>query len=578
MYWADKVAQEIISSGKYKPYWVDDMKTPSGQIHVGSLRGVLVHDFIYKSLIHEGIDAKFTYVFEDHDPLDEISHNLDRKEWEKYLGQPLFTVPSPDGDKEKNFAQHFSLEFKDVFNSAGANPEIIWVSDLYKSGRMNDGIKKCLDNADIIRSIYEELYKKPLPKNWYPFKMVCPQCGKEATTDVTNWDGQEVTFSCEIEGISWTNGCGFSGKASPFSGDGKYVGKLPWKVEWPVKWQVIGVTIEGAGKDHMSAGGSHDVAKLICERVLDYSVPFPLAYEFFLIGGKKMSSSKGLGTPAIEIAKILPNYLVRFLFARTDYRQAIEFNPQGTMAIPDLFDEYDRCYNRFTKTPDFSLGDAGEAKVKASAANKLRIGLSLNHKNTADSKPAEAYKAYIDSSDETLARTFEMSHIGEFPPKEKTFLPRFRDVVNYLQQPTIDLYKKFEEIKGRSLNGTEEKILKDREKYGKIWLENYAPIEFKIQLSDKIPEQAKGLSEGQKKYLTKVIDLIEDIGDGDELQQALYNLSKEMGINTKEAFSAIYLVTIGKEFGPKAGHFLLQYPKEKIITRFQEATGDLFKS
>ena len=83
MYWADRVAKEIIKSGKFKPYWVDDMKTPSGRIHVGSLRGVMVHDFVYKALLHQGQKAKFTYLFEDHDPMDELPPFLEKKEWEK---------------------------------------------------------------------------------------------------------------------------------------------------------------------------------------------------------------------------------------------------------------------------------------------------------------------------------------------------------------------------------------------------------------------------------------------------------------------------------------------------------------
>ena len=50
MHWADKVAQEIIKSGKYKPYWVDDMKTPSGYAHIGSMMGPVVHSAIYRAL------------------------------------------------------------------------------------------------------------------------------------------------------------------------------------------------------------------------------------------------------------------------------------------------------------------------------------------------------------------------------------------------------------------------------------------------------------------------------------------------------------------------------------------------
>lgn len=524
MYWADKVAKEIIQSNKYKPYWVDDMKTPSGRIHVGSLRGVMVHDFVYKALLHQGQKAKFTYLFEDHDPMDELPPFLEKKEWEKYLGQPLFSVPSPDRDFE-NFAKYFALEFQEVFNKIGASPEIIWVSDLYKSGRMNDGVKLCLDKAAVIRKIYEEMYKKKLPDNWYPFKVVCPNCGKQSTTSVLSWDGTKVKFVCQIEGISWTKGCGLEGEMSPFSSDGKFVGKLPWKVEWPLKWQVIGVTIEGAGKDHMSAGGSHDIAKLICERVLNYPVPYPVGYEFFLLGGRKMSSSKGLGTSAKEISQTMPPYLVRFLFARTDFRQAIEFDPAGTMVIPDLFDEYDKCW-----------------------------------------------QAYNNSSDGVLSRIFEMSQLDKFPEKEKNlFLPRFRDVVNYIQMPNVDILKKYEEVKGSKLSGIEIEIINERIAYARIWIEKYAPEDFSFQLQEELPKQVKDLSNQQKEFLQKAISLIEKEEKADNLQLALYNLSKEIKLDTKKAFSAIYISMIGKEFGPKAAWFLLSYPKEKVINRLKEA-------
>ena len=44
---------------------------------------------------------------------------------------------------------------------------------------------------------------------------------------------------------------------SPFDGRGK----LPWKLEWVAKWVTFPVTIEGAGKDHSTKGGSRDVSE-----------------------------------------------------------------------------------------------------------------------------------------------------------------------------------------------------------------------------------------------------------------------------------------------------------------------------
>lgn len=522
MFWADKIAKEIISSGKYKPYWVDDMKTPSGRIHVGSLRGVVIHDLVHQALRAAKQDVTFTYVFEDHDPMDGLPVYLEKEIWSKYLGQPLFTIPSPDG-KAKSYGAYFALEFQEVFNRIGSYPKIIWMSEMYLAGKMNTAVKLCLDKADVIRGIYEEMYKKKLPENWYPFQVVCPKCGKESTTRVSDWDGEEVVFTCKVDAVDWTTGCGYSGKTSPFSTKGKYAGKLPWKVEWAVKWQVIGVTVEGAGKDHMSAGGSHDIASLVCERVLNYPVPYPVAHEFFLIGGKKMSSSKGLGSSAKEISDIIPPYLLRFLFTRTDYNQAINFDPVGNMYIPDLFDEYDR-----------------------------------------------SWKAYTQGTDENLSRAFEMSQVENTPSKLDLFIPRFKDVINYVQHPGVDIEKKFSDIKGAALTHDERKTLSERKIYAKIWIAKYAPNEFRFHMSEDIPNQVSKLTEIQRKYLREIISLL-SIQEPDELQQALYNKAKELKLEVKDAFGAIYMTFIGKSHGPKAAWFLLQYPKEKVLERLRDA-------
>ncbi len=485
----------------------------------------MIHELIWRSLRDAGQNATYSYVFDDQDPMDALPNYLAKEKWAKYLGQPLFTIPSPEPGAE-NFASFYAQEFINVFNKLGCHPQIIWGSQLYKKGKMNEGIKICLDNASIIKTIYEETYKKKMDPNWYPFQVVCPDCGKESTTRVHKWDGQDVHFVCKINAVAWTKGCGYEGSVSPFSGDGKFMGKLSWKVEWPVKWQVISITIEGAGKDHMTAGGSHDIAKLISQRILKYPVPYAFSHEFLLLRGKKMSSSKGLGSSAKEVSDIIPSYLLRFLFTRTDYKQAIDFEPVATMQIPDYFDEYDRCW-----------------------------------------------QAYNGGSNEDLARTFEMSQIGKVPPKNKNlFIPRFIDIANYIQMPNVDLVKKFAEIKGSLLTSEELDILKEREKYARIWIEKYAPQDFRLHMKETLPEEAKNLNEKQRKFLQEVISYVEKAKNPEDLQLDLYNLTKKMQLDAKEAFRAIYISLIGKTHGPKAAWLLLQYPKEKVIARFQEVT------
>ncbi|MFH1186761.1 MAG: lysine--tRNA ligase [Candidatus Levyibacteriota bacterium] len=505
MFWADRVADEIIKSGKYKPYWVDDMKTPSGRIHVGALRGVVVHDLVYKILKEKGVNVEFTYIFEDHDPMDDIPSYLSREKYEKYLGMPLFKIPSPVEGFE-NYAKYFALEFQEAFNKIGCNPKILWTKDLYTSGKMNPVIKEVLDKTDKVRQIYKEMYKKELPDNWYPFQLYCPSCGKISTVSVTDWDGKEVSYECVVDKVKWTKGCGKKGKASPFSTEKEMVGKLSWKVEWPAKWKAVGITVEGAGKDHMSSGGSHDLAKLICKRVINYPVPYPIAYEWLLIGGRKMSSSKGVGISAKDILEIIPPELVRFLMAKIKVNQQINFDPLEKDTIPTLFDEYQK-----------------------------------------------AADAYSNKKEDDLSRIFEMSQIKEvkIPPKV-----RFTTLAQWVQMPNME-----ETIKKE---GLEEWV-----KYAQNWLDKYASESVRFTICKQLPESAKKLSTKQKEFLKKIILELNKDWDPEEFQKMLYEWGKELEISSKEAFSAIYTVLLDKNHGPKASWLILSLKREFVVKRFK---------
>lgn len=504
MYWADKAAQEL-KKRNLSFEWVDDMKTPSGRIHVGALRGVIVHDLAYKCLLKIGVKAKYTYVFEDQDPMDSLPVYLP-KEYEKYMGMPLYKVPSPEKGY-KNYAQYYALDFKKVFNAIGCNPEIIWVTDLYKSGKMNDLIKTVLDKAQDIKKIYEEMYKKQISDPWFPFQVYCSSCGKVSTTEVIGWDGYEVTFKCKIDKVKWTKGCGFEGKTSPFSDEKEIKGKIPWKVEWPAKWKVIGVTVEGGGKDHMSKGGSYDLSSQIAERIFNYKPPFPLPYEFFLVGGAKMSSSKGRGVSASEMLEILPPEILRFLMVRTNKDQAINFDPVG-YTIPNLFDQYQK-----------------------------------------------AVQAYKDKTNEDLGRIFELSQVGEsikFPSSI-----RFSVLTQWVQMPNME--------KAIKKEGLEEWA-----KYARIWVEKYAPEAEKFLVQKELPDEALNLLDLQKEYLKKIALELDKNWDAEDFQKELYEISKSLNLQSVDAFAAIYTALIGKNHGPKAAWLILSLGKEFVKKRFEK--------
>lgn len=518
MHWADKIAQDIIASNKFKPYWVDDMKTPSGYSHIGSMLGPVVHSAVYRALRDAGVDATLTYVFNDFDPADEFPDSL-KEALEGHQGKALKMIPSPDANFE-NLADFLAADLKKSIEYLGFEARYISSWDLYRRGEFDEVIALALDNSENIQDIYRRVSgSEKKEKGWLPFQVICEKCGKLGTTRVFGWDGEKVSYKCEPNLVVWARGCGHEGKISPFGG----TGKLPWKVDWAAHWKVIGVTIEGAGKDHASAGGSYDIAMAICREVFKYPQPYKIPYEFILIGGKKMSSSKGVGLKAHDLVKILPASVARFLFVSSDIKSQSNFDPIGTMAIPDLFDAYDK-----------------------------------------------AWEAYDKNGDEKLARTYVLSQITSPPGKEKGFFaPRFRDVANYLSQGLTEkeVLEKMTQLKKGKLDDSETAVLEERIKYAKTWLCDYAPDEYKFEMTKEIPQSVDSLTSEQRKYLKEVVKLFDPDPDPASLQIALYELSKQIKIPAKEAFGAIYTAFIGKAHGPRAGMLLCNFGKEKVVER-----------
>ncbi len=372
MFWADKLLENI--SGKQL---VNDAWTPSGIIHMGGLKGPIIHDTVFKILKARGLDVKFQFGFDDMDAIDGLPREL-LETHEKYMGIPICNAPSPDGNG--SFGDYYGNIMRKLFKELNIEAEIYLASDSYKNGIYNKAIQFVLDNADKVRKVYSEIYRKQVSKDWFPLQIVCPQCGKVGTTEVNDWDGKEVSYVCRKDKVRWAQGCGESGKITPFDGNAT----MPFKVEWAAKWWTFGITIEGAGKDHASAGGTYDVAKKILKDVFKVEPPLFIPYEFFLYDGKKMSSSKSLGLTGEKLLEILPVDILRFLMIKTSPNQAVEFNINRTLIIPKLYDDYQKA----------SMEKEGD-----------------------------------------LARAFELSQIGEV---EKVPSVRFQVLAQWVQMPNME--------------------------------------------------------------------------------------------------------------------------------------------
>lgn len=529
MFWADKKTEQIKTLFKEKikageELIIRDEKTASGRAHVGSMRGVAIHGIINEILKEEGVKNKFLWEINDIDPMDDLPIYIDEEKYSPQLGKPLMAVSSPE-EGENNFAEYYGKEFANVIENTGFHPEYYRGSWLYDSGKMNELIDTALRRAGDIREIYKMVSGSEKPEGWYPLKVICDNCGKIDTTEVISFDGEKVQYRCLKEAVDYTNGCGYEGEKSPFDGNAK----MPWKVEWAAKFKALDVDIEGNGKDHSTRGGSRDVANHISKEVFNYEPPFDIPYEFFLVEGKKMSSSKGAGSSAKEISQLLPTTLFRLSLIGKNPKKTIDFKVNGE-TIPNLYDLYDQIAEK-----------------------------------------------YFNNAQDDESRLFKLIH----PPFEREkiephFMPRFSKLTFLTQMPHIDIKEETAKMKEKSLTEADKEELEERLKYADNWLEEFAPEDYKFELQEELPESAKNLTAEQKEALKDILKLIKNKEqkeqlEGQELHTQLHNIRKEKGMDPREFFSALYVILLNKNSGPKAGWFLNVLKKDFLEKRLEEA-------
>jgi lysyl-tRNA synthetase class 1 len=524
VFWADELANDATG-----PQVVNDSKTPSGTIHIGALRGVVMHDAIARALHARGLERRFVYGIDDLDPMD--SATLATQEGvSEYMGRPLAEVPAPRGSSQPTWARHFVQTFLDTFERLGIAPELYWASEQYRAGVFDAFIAEALDKAADVLRVYREVSNVQHADDWHPLMVICENCGRVGTTYVDGWDGSQVTYRCLPNLVDWAVGCGHRGRVSPFGGRAK----LPWNLHWVAKWRHFGVTIEGAGKDLSTKGGSRDRADALAREVFGFEPPRNVPYEFLLIGGRKMKSSAATGAAADVVVELLPPQLVRFLMLRLRPKVAIEFDPDGTDAIPRLFDEYDRIA---TATA------GGEVRGELPADHERIFALSLVDADADGAREADAYR------------------------------PPFAHLALLEQVPGVDVVERVTAEKGSPLTEREAERLDERRRSVRAWLTTYAPERSRLKIHrDALPPEAADLDEAQREYLSALVDAVEPAAwSGESLQAAIFETAQRHELPAGRAFGAIYIAFLGRTSGPRAGWLLAALEHDFVVERLRAA-------
>jgi lysyl-tRNA synthetase, class I len=531
MEWADELAARV--SG---PQVVNDSKTPSGTVHVGSLRGPVILDVITRALRAAGHETTLLYGVDDLDPMD-AQALLTPDAVEAAMGRPLAHIPDQEADGHASYARHHAQRFIDTFAGLGVFPDrYYWMSEHYAAGDMDPFMRTALERAATVREVYQRVANVRHPDTWHPVSVICSNCGRVGTTIVTKWDGEKVFFECRPDLVTWAKGCGVSGWVSPFGG----AAKLPWNLEWAAQWSLFGVTIEPNGKDLATAGGSRDRSEAIAREVFEREPPLNVPYEFLNIGGRKMSTSKGRGAPATLMAEVVPPEQLRLLFLRARPNQAIEFDPDGTDAIPRLFDEFDRL-------GDAVAGRDVKGDLPQGFANVFRYSV---------------LDPDADIDDEAARYRFPFSHLATL-----------------IQIPGVDVRTIARDEKGGYLDEAELASLERRIAAARAWLDNFAPEDAKITVQPSLPEAAGALDDVDRHLLGALVERADELvktsrnADGEAWQAAIFETATEGGLKAGRAFRAIYLAFLGRPNGPRAGWLLAKLEPDFVVARLREAAA-----
>ena len=268
VHWADIYAEKIVrEKGEKDTYVCASGITPSGTVHIGNFREIISVELVVRALRRLGKTVRFIYSWDDFDVFRKVPKDSpDPEKLAGYLRFPITRVPDLVGSDE-SYARANEKRLEQVMAVVGVHPEYIYQAGQYGRSVYSGGIRKALEHLDFIRDALNEHRSSPLPDDWTPVSIFCSSCHRD-TTKVGPWDGEwSLNYTCES--------CGNNEHVDLREATGA---KLLWRVDWPMRWAHESVDFEPAGKEHHSAGGSFDTAKMIAKPVfgIDPPVTFPL--------------------------------------------------------------------------------------------------------------------------------------------------------------------------------------------------------------------------------------------------------------------------------------------------------------
>ncbi len=519
--WVGRVADKVLEVFPDQPlYTCAAGISPSGIVHFGNFRDVMTSYALARELEARGKKVRLLFSWDEYDRFRKVPAGVDPS-FSRYIGMPLTGVPDPEGTYP-SYARRFEVEFEEAMRALGITLDYRYQTQEYTSGRYADQIAHVLQHREQAAEIQlrfktekgnqeKGLDPDTFRRTYFPVTVYSRFSGADKVEILSYDGGTKLTYRClltdKVEQIDF--------KETP-------IVKLPWKLDWAMRWREEQVHFEPAGKDHGTAGGSHDVNSALARELFDRPAPVFQCYEFVGIQGMngKMSGSKGNAISPGTLLDIYEPELLKWLYLRRVPMQS--FNLAFDTEIYRQYDEFDR------EVAGLRRGDSSPAQQKILAFS----GVAPKDETPLAFKQAVALGQITQWQEDKLSALAEKSGIPCSAPSAARRLPK-----------------------------------------AKAWLTTYNPEEIIALRTEPHLDYAGAMDEKRRAHIAKLRAILEeDSASIAALEEQVYAIPKDPSLSEKETklaqrafFKDVYQLLITRDAGPRLSTFLWAVDRAHVL-------------
>ncbi|MDR2007922.1 MAG: lysine--tRNA ligase [Alphaproteobacteria bacterium] len=289
--------------------------------------------------------------------------------------------------------------------------------------------------------------------------------------------------------------------------------KLQWKVDWAMRWYALEVDYEMSGKDLIP---SVELSSKIC-KILGKQPPLSFTYELFLdSNGEKISKSKGNGLSIEEWLRYgNQESLAYYMYQKPKTAKRLYFD-----VIPKSIDEWLASVAKYDSL---------------SAEQKVESPILFVHQ---DNPPVGL---------EEISFSLLLNLVSVLNTTDKTLIWQF-----------INKYK--------ALNESTKAVVDSLLDYAINYFDDFV----------KPTISYKALSTQEKELLAKLAGALAELPEnstGLSVQNVVYAIGKESGMELKDWFKLLYESLLGQEEGPRMGNFFALYGLKNSIELINNKIG-----